>query len=430
MHPPLFKRLLLFLSVTGLFFLQSLVTFDPVVAAMLEESRQDRWMDWIATLSGAEPVRVDEVDGRILTRDSLTMFDGAQSPNAFSYLQSELNALGFSSDENYEVHTYAFPYDSRYPERNWKNLILTFPGSDPVLKNERVLLVAHLDSTSDHSGTLAPGADDNASGAAGLLEAAAVFRHYVFARTLHLIWFSGEEQSRRGSKYFVEDYAAWLPEITGVINLDMFAFDWDNDRCFEIHAGGMPKSQEIASYLQSTIATYDLDLQFDLIDDDTAYAFSDHAPFWAKGVPGVMIFENFFYNGKSGCGNIDRNNHYHQTTDTLTYINATTGFSILQAAIGAAAHMADPIGSCFPNQPRPQAVHTLSNLTLVWEPLPVADVYQIWGEFAGRWRLMGTTTESHWQDAWAVATQPGDYQVIAIDDSSGCQSQPGPFPTP
>jgi leucyl aminopeptidase len=424
----LFGRLILCFSILSLSFSQPNLAFDPVVAAMLEESRQTRWLDWIAALSGAVPVRVGETSGRILTRDSLTMFDGGQSPNAFAYLQSELEALGLA--RHYDIHTYAFPYDNRYPERNWKNLILTFPGSDPDLKNERVLLVAHLDSTSDHPDTLAPGADDNASGAAGLLEAAAVLRHYQFARTIHLIWFSGEEQSRRGSEYFVEDYAHWLPEITAVINLDMFAFDWDNDHCFEIHAGDMPESQEIAAYLQDVIKTYNLPLKYDLIDDDSAYAFSDHAPFWAEGVPAVMIFENFYFNGESGCGNIDRNNHYHQITDTLTYINAETGFSILQAAMAAAAHLAEPIGSCFPDQPHPGVVYSLSSLSLTWQPLPGADAYQIWGIIAGKWRLIGQTTATTWQDEWAIDTQPGDYQIIAVDSTCGCQSQPGLFFTP
>ena len=176
--------------------------------------------------------------------------------------------MGFAAGEEISIHTYAFPYGDRYPERNWKNLILTLPGSDPELSKERVLLVAHLDSTSDQEHTLAPGADDNASGAAGLLEAASVLRHFKFKRTLHLVWFSGEEQSRRGSSILWKITRNGCPNIEGVINLDMFAFDWDDDRCFEVHAGTLPGSVQMGHCLMQVIEIYDLDLTFDFIDDE------------------------------------------------------------------------------------------------------------------------------------------------------------------
>lgn len=323
--------------------------FDPnlEVAAILEEGDPERWMGWIAALSGAQPIQTAQGESVIRTRSSFVMFEPDLTPSAFIYLQDELGALGFREGRDYEIHTYAYPYGVRHPERNWKNLILTFPGDEPSLKRERVLLVAHLDSTSDQELVLAPGADDNASGAAGLLEAAARLRHHRFERTIHLIWFSGEEQSRLGSQYFARDYADWLPEITGVINLDMFAFDWDNDRCFEIHAGTLPGSQRLAAFMASAIKNYDLNLKFDLVDDETAYTLSDHHPFWEEGVPGIMVFENFFYHPEGECGRTDRNNHYHAVSDTLTYINQDTGFAILQAVIATLATLAVPAGPCF-----------------------------------------------------------------------------------
>ncbi len=184
--------------------------YDPLVAEILSSGDQDRWVGWIAALSGAAPIPCDSGDTIIRTRSSYVMFEPDQTPSAFTYLQEELSTLGFTEREDFTIHTYAYPYGDRYPERNWKNLILTFSGEDPRLRNERVLLVTHLDSTSGQERELSPGADDNASGAAGLLEAAARLRHYQFNRTIHLIWFSGEEQSRVGNEYFVRDYKEWL----------------------------------------------------------------------------------------------------------------------------------------------------------------------------------------------------------------------------
>ncbi len=356
---------------------------DPGVESLLTEMSQERWVNWIGSLSGEQEVHTDFGDGRILTRSSFVMFEPDHVPSAFQYVQDELEGMGFKSGEDITIHTYDFPFEDRHPERNWKNLILSFPGKDPKLASERVLMIAHLDSTSGQETTLAPGADDNASGSAGLLEAATVLRHYQFKRTVNLIWFSGEEQSRIGSTHFVSDYQDWLPEIVGVINLDMFAFDWDEDRCFEIHAGTLPGSHRIGQCFLEVIEAYDLDLSFDFIDDDTAYSLSDHNPFWLEEVPGVMVFENGYYQEGKTCGVADRNYAYHSTADTLTYINEATGFSILQASLAAAAHMAEPLR--FDRQ-----INSGVNI-LNQDPPPNAELNQVWGLNGPRWYLMGKT---------------------------------------
>lgn len=397
--------------------------YDPLVADLLDEGSQDRWVDWIAALSGAEPIPTETGEAVISTRSSFVMFEPDQTPSAFQYLQEELTALGFTEGEDYTIHTYAYPYDDRYPERNWKNLILTFPGDDPSLEDERVLLVAHLDSTSGQELELAPGADDNGSGAAGLLEAAARLRHYSFDRTIHLVWFSGEEQSRYGSEYFVSDYEDWLPDIVAVINLDMFAFDWDNDRCFEVHAGTLSGSQEIGEYMAAVIDLYELDLTFDFIDDDTAYTYSDHNPFWEAGVPAIMVFENFFYQEGETCGNVDRNTQYHTVADTLTYINEDTGYDILQASIATLAHIAGPIESCFTTTFQAEIRLDHDGIDLHWTSIDGASVYQVWINTGQRWEQLGETTSTRWTHILTESDRTAIYKVVAVSDS-GCQSDP------
>jgi len=402
-------------------------TYDPIVADILSETQISRWTTWIAELSGEKPVKFSSGEGRILTRSSFVMFEPDQGPGAFEYLRENLMGMGFKEGQDFEVHTYNYPYEDRYPERNWKNLILTFPGSDPKLRKERILLIAHLDSTSDQERALAPGADDNASGAAGLLEAATVLRHYRFDRTLHLVWFSGEEQNLKGSEHFVVDYADWLPEIISIVNLDMFAFDWDNDRCFEIHTGALSGSQQIGGCLKSVIESYDLDLAFDYIIDDSSLTRSDHYPFWKEGVPAIMVFENGFYQEGMTCGTTDRNYRYHTTADTLSYINQETGFSILQAAIASVAHLAGPSGACFSTTPslRQSAEH--GRVILEWDPLPEVDQYQVWLVNEEGWVLAGETKGTRWVIPQIRTHGSVVFQIIA-KSNSGCQSFPGTFP--
>jgi leucyl aminopeptidase len=389
--------------------------YDPRVAALLADSDSDRWVQWIAELSGDKPVRTPDGDAVITTRSSQALFDPAYEPSAFSYLKTELIDLGYSEGIDFTIHTYDYPYEDRHPERNWKNLILTLPGSDPAHQAERVLMVAHLDSISEEEMELAPGADDNATGAAGLLEAAALLREARFERTINLIWFTGEEQSRRGSEAFVEAYSNWLPNIEGVINLDMFGFDWDGDRCFELHTGGLPGSQTLGNCLAATIEAYDLDLAFDLLEGEHAYTLSDHYAFWQNSVPAVMVMENFSYQPDGPCNGADRNYHYHQTTDTLTYINVDTGFAILQAGIATLAHIAVPWEGCELTTPQVTVDYTPDRVQLHWTDVGAAH-FEVWQQQNGHWFPVGQTRGLRWTLA-ANALAKGPIQVFAIPPS-------------
>jgi hypothetical protein len=421
----LFRSIILTLTLLAVLWLPAsgaTCGYDPLVAEILSLGEQDRWVNWIAELSGASPILTNDGEAFIQTRSSYVMFEPSHEPSAFTYIQSELINLGFAAGRDFWVHTYAYPYGNRYPERNWKNLILTFPGADPDLKNERILLVAHLDSISDQEQTLAPGADDNGTGSAGLLEAAAILSQFQFDRTIHLVWFSGEEYSRLGSTYFVKDYADWLPDIKAVINLDMIGFDWDGDRCFEVHAGTLSGSQAIGACIANVIEAYDLDLSFDYLDDEQAYTLSDHYAFWLQGVPAVMMIENYSYQPDGVCGVTDRNYQYHQTTDILTYINVDTGYAILQAGLAALAHLAGPRDACFPAAPWVRIYQEDSYIYIKWEKLEAKN-YQVWQKQDTRWVKVGKTGGTHWVIP-AAEEQSLIFKVVAFS-KDGCRSPAG-----
>lgn len=90
-------------------------------------------------------------------------------------------------------------------DKNSYNVVAEIPGTDPVLKNEVVILGAHLDSW--HTST---GATDNADGVAGIMEAFRIIKATGLQpkRTLRLAIWSGEEEGLYGSKHFVDDHLA------------------------------------------------------------------------------------------------------------------------------------------------------------------------------------------------------------------------------
>lgn len=104
-----------------------------------------------------------------------------------------------------------------------KNVCGFLPGSDSELAKETVIVSAHYDHLGTRSGRLHPGADDNASGTAGLLALAAALKERgSLQRSVLLLWVSGEEKGLWGSEAWAEE--AWLPDQAHVvlnINLDM-----------------------------------------------------------------------------------------------------------------------------------------------------------------------------------------------------------------
>lgn len=102
------------------------------------------------------------------------------------------------------------------------NIVAKIEGSDDILKNEYIVLGAHLDHVGTQAGLLFPGANDNASGVASLVEIASAIKKsgFTFKRTLLFVVFSSEESGLRGSKYFVEHSPISVENVVAMLNFD------------------------------------------------------------------------------------------------------------------------------------------------------------------------------------------------------------------
>ena len=108
-----------------------------------------------------------------------------------------------------------------HPEGIASNVVAILPGTDPVLKDEAVIIGAHLDHLG-YSHELMPGAHDNASGAAVLLAVAEALSkaNIPLKRTLVFILFGAEEQGVKGSEYYVAHPVVPNAKVTAFINLE------------------------------------------------------------------------------------------------------------------------------------------------------------------------------------------------------------------
>ena len=187
-------------------------------------------------------------------------------------------------------------------ERRTANVIGILPGTDPARASEVVVLGAHYDHLGRAGGVVHPGADDNASGSAVVLGMArALAGAGGTARTLVVVFFSGEEIGLLGSAHYVKHPPLPIERTVAMLNFDMVG-RMRNDR---IDVGGV----ESGGGLRALVERVKSGDRLDLVLRDSPYGPSDHASFYAAGVPVL-----FFHTGV--------HDDYHAPGDTADKINA------------------------------------------------------------------------------------------------------------
>ncbi|MCK6621651.1 MAG: M28 family peptidase [Calditrichaceae bacterium] len=216
---------------------------------------------------------------------------------------------------------------SNIPESSLNNVYATKTGT--LYPDKYYIICGHYDDTSEMPTVRAPGADDNASGTATVIEAARVLANYNFLYSIRFMAFSGEEQGLVGSAAYAAYAAANGEQILGVINLDMVGYDGNNDGIMEIHAGNLGGSQAIGSMVASKINAWGLPLTPQYITSGSTGA-SDHASFWSHGYPAILMIEDFS----------DFTPFYHTTNDRISTLRQSYFRANARLAIGSLAVLA------------------------------------------------------------------------------------------
>ena len=293
----------------------------------LADTNQERYASWIRKLSGDEPVTIGGQEYTITTRYSYAMFLGQDNAKAPDYLMEVLKQWVPEDRITYEP----YEYKDAMSAYTWYNIIVTFPGT--VSPDEQILYTAHFDSTVQLFDVdqlqLAPGANDNGTGVAALLEAIPTFARTSFDKTVKVIFFSGEENQMQGSTAYVAAHAS--DNIVGVINMDMFGNDPADERCFEIHVGTDAASDPLGQAFRQAISDYHINLTYDYFNY-VAYDYGDHTPFWRAGIPAMTAMENFTDDSTAGgCGQRPYPKNWHAPTDFIADINVPYAFDIARA---------------------------------------------------------------------------------------------------
>jgi hypothetical protein len=300
---------------------------DAAVEAMVSQVSTDRLVETTTALAG------------IPTRFSPT--SGCATAGAAIY--SFLSRLGIAVE--YE----SFRYNSaRVPVATaGRNVVASLPGTAVP---ERVLVLgAHYDSFSNNQFKVAPGADDNASGVAALLEIARILSRRRFALTIRFVAFDAEELGTFGSEHAAGLAKRRLETIAAMLNLDMIGYSAGGNRTLAIVHDR--NSRPIARLFVQAASRYRAGVEtVERMNVKWARS-SDHASFWAAGYPALSIIEN----------NPDNNPHYHHTSDTPDTLDFAFLTAVTRATLAAAATLAggeqapaEPPATFLHDRPRPE----------------------------------------------------------------------------
>lgn len=189
-----------------------------------------------------------------------------------------------------DVETISYPSTSR-------NIVAVVEGSDPVLKNEYVVVCGHHDARGIDDGEIIAGADDNGTAAVALMEIGQALMAERPQRSVILAWVTGEEQGMNGSHYFINNCPVPVEKISACLDMDMLGRN-NPDSLFLI--GSDLLSSELDASINSVNKKYGINFGFDyrysnLTHPQRVYFRSDHYPFLRFGIPAVWIFCGFTF---------------------------------------------------------------------------------------------------------------------------------------
>jgi Zn-dependent M28 family amino/carboxypeptidase len=268
---------------------------------------------------------------------SFERYDDFARQQARDYILQELQAAGWTAQ--LQAFTAGADGVNIYAERL---------GTDP--NAGAILLGAHYDTVE-----FSPGADDNATAVATLLEAARLLGQMPTARTLQIVFFDLEERGLLGSQAFVK--TVQKEALQGAVVLDMVGYACEEAGCqtypsmlpirpptnrgnfiaalgdqghpelLEAFTQSSPSSSQSNSFVDlPTVLTLSIPTFGGLAPDLVR---SDHAPFWSRGIGAVLITDTANF----------RNPHYHQPSDTIETLTLPFFNGAAQVIINAVARL-------------------------------------------------------------------------------------------
>lgn len=197
-----------------------------------------------------------------------------------------------------------------------RNVIGVKYGSN--LKDQIVIICAHYDTR-----PLSPGADDDASGVAVMLEIARLFQNYTLNRTVYFIAFDGEEANMRGSCNWMENHEDLKEDILAVVDVDMVAYGDD------LSVACLPQHSWLNNLFQVSAESLNLTLNKERHRRNSGI-YGDGEPFLNRYIPTIAIAETTI------------NPYYHTENDTIENANISLAVDAAKIVAKSVYRLANP----------------------------------------------------------------------------------------
>ena len=208
---------------------------------------------------------------------------------------------------------------------NGVNVYAVQEGS--VYPDEYYMICAHYDAVDYYC------ADDNASGSAAVIESARILSSMEFEYSIIYALWDEEEIGLIGSADYAAIAASNGDVIHSVINMDMIAWDGDEDMVAEVHSSYTANSNALSDYIVEIDEIYSLAIEPSVIIPGAGG--TDHSSFWNNGYAAVVVSEEY-YGG-------DFNPYYHTAQDRIAVLNMDYFHEMSKLCIASLTSFCEPI---------------------------------------------------------------------------------------
>lgn len=303
---------------------------NPDIQKLISEVSQDRLRDYLRKIEGC----------RHGSKNYQALEERAQ------FIVKTLRSF------NLDVESQEFQFHRKI----YRNIIATHYGRNE--KTDMILLGAHYDAASG-----SPGADDNGSGVAVMLESANIVSKYKFDNTIQFVAFTLEEPQPHtihfliGSNHFAEEARRLKRKYNAVLILESVGYTDDAEGSQIVPPfikGQVPKTGNFLGVVadrkskgimtvfsdiacqyvpELPVVTYKVPFSGRIIPETR---FSDHASFWNQGYPALMLTDTAMF----------RNPHYHSHRDRYETLDFNFMTDVARAVVGVATFLSGMYSNC------------------------------------------------------------------------------------
>jgi len=345
---------------------------NPFIEELMNQTNLDSLISYVRILSGEDSVLIGYSTVLITHRSSRFGNDLAAE-----YIKQKLEDLGLET------------YDQRYSEEG-RNIYSIQPGT--VFPQKYFIYCAHYDSK-DRFEPVKYCADDNASGVAGVLEAARILSKHQFQYSIIYALWDEEEIGLTGSKFFAAQADSNNMDIVSVLNFDMGGWDSDDDGLIDIHTRDIANSLDLAYFLFAIDSLYNLPLNSVIYRPGTWK--SDQNSFWRVNYGAILLIEAYWGG--------DFNPYYHTDKDRIDKFNLPYFHNMSKLGVASIATLAlESFVYYYPIHPIQTEIINKPYIRLFIDTLSVTTKFSNVGGYNFTSNIIFTSSDSSYIDSTAL----------------------------